>query len=329
MSKPAADSELTGIIRCFHLFGVGPAATSTMANQFHLLYSAFCTLTVSIILISTVFINKVIQKQFEHFLIRAISFGSLFFTHFIILSQTIYYRKQQRHLFSKITDIDNIFSDKLRMRVCYSTERRIVYRKVGILWSVLTIIQIGFVCNAFRSMDMILFWLHCLYSSLVITMTFIQIVFYVDLLARRIDRANRKLHELTMMKELRKRCPEEPKKSLHWNRKDEFSVNKSMGEMPISTTHICLLDLKRTYSLLYELSNMINSTFGWRLLVITVQYFIIIITHAYWLFLVLKTSEPDVRVALDYVFTFTPNVILLCVICYSCYGCSQKVNDQS
>lgn len=312
-SKRNAYQEFSCIIRSFHWFGMSSIVEKhKSANQYILFYLIFCA-----ILLSAIFINNILQRQCEYFLIRSIIFATLFFTHFIILSQMFYYRHQQLCLLSKITEIDNILSNKLQITIYYSTERMIVYRKFGILCSILMMIQIGFVYNASRSTEIVLFWLHCWYSTLVIQVACLQIVFYVDLLTRRSHKINEKLQELINCK---------PMQTMQSHMYGNCSVVDHPSECDnFSLTHFYLYNLKRANLLSYNLCYMINRLFGLCLLIITTQYFIVIITNAYWLFQILRNSEPDIRIAIDFICTFAPNVLLLSVICYSCYGCTQTV----
>lgn len=329
MTKLSVYNEMSRIVRIFHLFAIGPAPPHATFNILSKLYLTISGIALLAIFLSAIVINQIFYRL-DQPVGKAVCFGSLLLTHFVIVFQLICYRNEQYQIFSKLREIDEILMRGLKVKIIYLFERYRCYKKFGTLLTIIILIQIAHVINAFLLLPTIqrIYFMHCLLSLTIMRLTCIQVIFYVSLLMTRIEWANAKLLDIMRAKNLRRKSHKLGNwPSNHWpntifslqrrNERDEWQT-------PASTYHQ-LAQLKWINALLYDLNGLINTTFGWSLLIITLQYFIDFTLNGYWLFLALQKSEPDFGIVIDCLCMLMPIVLLLWTMCYSCYTCSQMV----
>lgn len=327
MKKLNVFSEMSQIVRIFDLFAIGPASPHTISNWLSKIYLLISGIAVLSIFTSAIFINRVLHNL-DQPVMKHVCFGSLLFTHLIIILQLIFYRNQQYQIFLKLSEIDTILMRELKVKISYVIERYRCYKKIGIFWAIVCLIETIHMFNAFRTTIVLIHFIHCLYSFTIIRLTCIQIIFYVNLLVVRIELVNKKLEDFVLAKNLRLKSQTHVNRSYRHFSNSIFTLPRFKGEnaSQLSASIVYqLTQLKWIYTLLYDLHCLINTTFGWPLLIITLQYFIDFTLNGYWLFLALRTSEPDYRIVIDCLCILMPIILLLWMLCYWCYTCSQMV----
>lgn len=317
-------SEMRTIVRLFHLFGIGPVFARKATDKSLKFYQAFIAVFALLLLTSAILMNRIFQ-QLDHSLATGASFASLFLTHCIIHIQAFAYRHRQLDIFKRLVEIDAVFSRHLKININYSTERRQTHRKIG--WLLIFVVAIEFTsfANSLRGKALTQYWLHCILSATVIRLTCIQIVFYADMMMRRNRLLNERLQGIVALR--KRRCDPLGDRGQNVAATNAvFALDKEFtAAMTSSLTYPQLIHLKAIYTVLYDLCCTINTTFGWSLLIISIHYFIEFTLNGYWLFLALQADEPDLRVAIDCSTLLLPIIVLLSILCKSCYACTVTV----
>lgn len=330
--------EMHNFIIFFQLFAIAPFSKNSLYNYLLIIYS-FCSLfAIIMIFISGIFINDVIQENSLSALVGGLQFFGLILTHMIIVVQAFLTRQNQMEIIDKLTEIDNIFQNKLYIEIPYNKIRRKYVIKNSIIICILIIIKLYFIITLLISESSSnYYWLHCYYSILVIRLRCIQNMFYVDMIRDRLDYINEKLTGIVyhtkkndikfillmdddkyQYRRGRKRNQQYPNNN---NNNDDYynSINTK------GPTYEQIIILKQIYGKIWDICNLINDSFGWSLLAITTQYFIDFTSNSYYLFLAIANIVPD-DTAMDSICLLIPIVFQLSILAYSCYKCSQSVS---
>lgn len=263
--------EIRSFVVFFLIFGLWPSWKDSKYRIILIVYSIFSIFLVFCIFVSAVYINDVLDDNQQ--LSTAVAYSFLLSnlaTHFIIVLQSLFYRNDLTRLVKKLAFVDSLLNKKLQIYISYQKEKRSIWARV------LTILAILVSIKSFLSLHLHLrnefgsFWYHCLYSIFIMRIRCFQVLFFVFLLNARLNLLNQKLKEILLVRNLNKentmRCPSVS------DMKNVIFIVDAMT--PKQTVYDRLLKIKQIYGELYEICELINTTFGWSLLAIVTQCFI-------------------------------------------------------
>lgn len=310
--------EIRSFIAFLRIFGLWPSCPNSRCKVFFVIYSL-----VHIGLIICIFwISFYVKKGFDgHSLSSIVQYmflSSILLTNFAVILEAFINRNAQMRLIEKISYADWLLKNKLQLIISYREEKHAIFIRLPILFIVLISMRASFVfylSHRSRASD---FWLQ-LYSIWILQLRVIQIIFFVHLLRTRLRLVREKLKEVLMPQYLSGKS----KDGWHFFR-DTSTIFVLDASSTKQTLYNRLVNLKQIHGELYEISELINITFGWSLLTIIAQSFIDFTANSYWIYLAIEKS--DFLLVFDCLTVLLPIIILLVIMIYYCSSCSRYVS---
>lgn len=278
MLKKFSD-EINSLLVFFQFFGLAPFARDQNLSRILYIYSLLHLFAIFMVFISGVFINDIFTDNFGSLstLVGGLVFSGLIFCHFLVVLQAFTSRNEQMEIFDKFDEIDSIFQKKLNATIKYVELKRKYRNKIIIVCVIILIIKAIFIGAIIINLSNPSYWIHCFYSLFVIRIRCIQNMFYVDLVKDKIEMINSKLNEIISLDK------DKINKIIFLERfqNNDFKIYKKPVYDQVQL-------LKQAYGFVWDISNLINDSFGWSLLAITTQGFIEFTSNGYWLFLSLE-----------------------------------------
>lgn len=181
-------------------------------------------------------------------------------THLAIVLESISQRKAQTKIIKKFTFVDQLFKTMLNITFPYRQERREILIIIVTSASVISSIMVA-VCVYSYSTYSTGFTFHFMYSTWIIRLRIIQVIFFVCLLRNRLNLINHQLKNIPNI----------------WNTQDDGEDRTQIFRM--------LLNLKRIYGKLFDICELINRAFGLSLLAVMTHSFIDFTSDCYWMYL--------------------------------------------
>lgn len=321
--KPVFLDEIKGFIVFFLIFGLWPTWQNIKYKILLVFYSIFSIFLVFGIFSSAIYVNKVLE---DNTLSTAVAYSfllSILATHLIIVLQSLFYRKAQMKLVQKLSHVDRLFSTKLQIFISYRKERKALLIRFSILIFTFVAIKVALIMHLHFLGRLSSFWYHCLFSTWIMRLRCVQVLFFVYLLRARLILVNEKVKEILTARNLHTGDANQWQ-PINDTRNIVFVLDSSTEKI---TTYDRLLNLKQIYGELYEICELINVTFGWSLLAIITQCFIDFTSNSYWTFLALEQQSPDIANAVDCISLLIPIVIVLSLMAFYCTSCSRYVKQ--
>lgn len=295
----------------FVLFGLWSSWTNSKHKFLIQVYSILPTITVFLCL---TFFSQFYDYNSLGKTISNTSFILILTVHSIVSIETLLSTNIQIQLIEKFSLVDRLFSTKLRVAIPYHREKRSLFTQNCIFVPIMVVSKIGIAVYFYIRRHSINFTVSSMYPTLFLRLRLIQVLFFVYLMRARLN-----LIKLELMKfRWSDRCP-------------IISVAKSnvvfMENAPVKqSTYDRLIYIKRIYGELYEISELINSTFGWSLLTIVTISFLRSTVHVYMVFSNLHDNAHNIARSLVFlIIILIPNVVVLVTLAMCCSSCSDCV----
>lgn len=296
--------EVNKIILIFQTFSLAPMADNVEWHRLLLQFYSFITFLLLLAIFSTaLFLTGIVDQNMKSQTIGAVVFFVQLTTHMIIVIQSYYTREKHLAIFQRITQIDDDFSIKLGTNIDYANMRKKYYRKIGI-YIVVMIGTIGLlIIHQFREQEAfsILFLLQICYPKIVLRVSCIQVLFYIDVVRDRLDMIAEWL-----------RCP------------TKFSISKIEQTNLNNVEYSEIQLLKQLYGQVWEIGCVVNKCFGWSLLVIVAQHFIQSTIYGYLIFLAID-GAISITDAIPAILNGIAVAVILWALCSSAEKCLESV----
>lgn len=260
-------------------------------------FSSFCVgfwMLMSLLVISPIYVSGTLRAFMGHivFILRAI-------LPMLIIAQVYFTRTVHLQIFTILNEVDEMFVKIFSKTINYKR----LQRKYSVWFftptTALAIIRIYYVYHLMHHKDanFRFFWFHCVQSLLVSRVRCIQTAFYADLINDRIKWIHEVLQTIVVQR-------------------------NHLSQRELQTK---IVFLRQIYSMIYDISILINKSFGWSLLFITISYFVDSVGNSYKYLLVFQLTLPidDERSALVGLISTS---IALITLCYSCGRCADNVS---
>lgn len=246
-------------------------------------------------------------------IVASLVLATVIVTQTLNILQAFLNRQEQLEMVSLFTSIDVLLERQLLTRIDYKKIKNKFYVKFGVALMILLFVQIIFIVLVVNSRGNY-FWLYHAFPALSLRIRCFQNMFYVDMVTEMLRILNARLENLIDNRE--------SKLNLILF-VDRLRERKNLNEENPLYEEILLL--KQIYGKVWDICNLINDSFGWSLLAITTQYFIEFTSSGYYLFLALENFLPRI-VAYECCCALVPLVIVLSLLAYSCFCCTQNVS---
>lgn len=314
--------EIRPFIVIFSILGLWPAWPNSKYKILLQCYSVAFICYVLAMFWSAMYFNR----DFAHHTLSAIvqfSFmASVLIAHFTALCEALVNRTEYLRLIEKFAYADRLLSSKLQLSISYRKEIHDIFIRFTAIVFLLVLLRTYLTYDLDYHYQINNFFYECAFSILLLRMRSIQVVFFVCLLRKRLRLVSEKLKEMLVT------C------NLYGKTKSQWTFSRDTSKIFVldmtSAKHSVydrLLSLKQIYGELYEISELMNITFGWSLLTIVAQSFFDFTGSCYWIFLALE--ESDYPLVIDCMSMFLPIISLIITMVYLCSSCTYRVSSYS
>lgn len=322
MSRKTFRSEFKNFFILFHIFGLARFSDNPYISSLLFVYSVIQALIFFALLTSVVVLKITFDANAISTIVNYVFLGSVTLTPFVIMLQTIFDTNKQHSLVTSIDQIDELIHRKLGHHFNYAREKRSIWLKILLVVIILGFIQSFLIYRLYRLSSLGTLY-PAYYSFLLIWMRSIQIAFYMLLLNDRLKIVDEKLAEFrnTTGLSLNKWPVAQDTTTDKLNMIFVFHSSFSKG-----SKRERFLNLKRIYGKLFDISNLVNASFGLSLLAIFTHSLIDITTFAYLLFIAINDIDINYDLLIISICLMLPAIIVTAVIAYSCSNCFKTVS---
>lgn len=247
-------NEMSIFVKFFKFLSFFPYSSNIFVNNLLKVYSIIILLILTMLFALILFVLKHVEVISLHLLIVGVYYTGILITTFISVFQALATRSGQRMIYEIFEEIDCFFRSQLSVNINYRCLRKRLLVKYLIIFSLVQIIDSFLVVSVIKKGLIDLFYLCTLAPFFLTRLWCLQIMFYVDLLNGKINLMNTKLENII-------------KKD---NGSDAFIL--VVGEHDHRNMKITLnkqlSSLKEIYGRVWDISTLINYSFGWSLLAI-------------------------------------------------------------
>lgn len=282
---------------CFLFFGVWSSWQNSQHKWQLRTYSLLSIATMFSSYLIAFFINRFAQENTLSTNIANSSFFIMLIVHSVIAIETFAKYKVQEKVLQHFSFIDQLFNNKLCVRLPYHEEKWEILCRIMML---VFLILLKFTLCAYTDyLNPVLKCFYCtMYSSWVMRLRLIQMTFFVYTVRSRLMLINSELSNI--------------RNTISATDYSTFGESFDLNRLNY---------LKQAYETLHEIYELLNSSFGYSLLAIVTQNFLDFTSNCYWVFLLI--GSPNVEVLLICIVLLIPNVITLSTLAFYCSSCSQ------
>lgn len=268
-----------------------------------IIYGLFTIVSLSIgiwMLVSLLIISPILYNGSLHVFLGHVVFIVRIIVPIMVITQAYCTRWKQLQIFEILSKVDATFENGFGKTIDYKTLRAKYLISFFAPVVTLAVIRIYFVYNlVVHSTDtnFRFYWFHCVQSLLVSRTRCMQVAFYANLLNDRVVWLHHELREMLQQKHLSQR-----------------------------TMQTKLVLLRQIYALIYDVSVLINESFGWSVLVIAISYFVDAVGNFYLICMVIQYSSTPRSTRVSAGIGFFNPALTLMVLCYSCGRCANNVS---
>lgn len=251
--------EMSIFIKLFQFFGLYPS------NFLLKIYTVLNLLAIIMIFISAFFIAKVLQEDNSlSLLVGGLVFVGILLTHSMNIFQAFTSRNEQADIYRQFDQIDMMLSRDLFLNIDYnySVVRRRLLKKYLLISLVLITIHIASITSVSINGLFFSYYIHLIFSVIVIRFRCIQNIFYVDLINEKLQLVNQKLEKVIRRNHDKLFLIVE-----RFQKRDMKSINTSLYDT--------IMVMKTVYGKIWDITNLCNDCFGYSLL------FIVSVTHTF------------------------------------------------
>lgn len=276
--------EVRYFLLSFKLFGLSPFAKDDKWKIVLLLYSIFLLgVTISLVCSAFLFCN-IFQQASSETLVSFVSqlvFSGLIVTNIIILLQAVLFRPEAIQIEDRFNEIHRLMIEKLSVDISGADiRRRFLWKIVSIVLFLVIGIALNIGALTFYE-ESLGYLLHSLWPLVIIRARCIHNIFLVDLITEYLTYFNRILMNIIATAN---------KEELNQERFLIDYTKTDFRHLTHKTPYTELMVLKDVYGYIWDITNLINDTFGWSLLAVATQNFIEFTCNGYWLFLAMDNQ---------------------------------------
>lgn len=263
MNEFKINKKLTYFSIIFQIFGICPALPDTKIIisrilQFLIILNTTILLTISLIIYNYeefIFHSRDIIGKFTDVL----ELVAPIMAHMVAIFESIWTKRDQIKIWNKMTEFN--FTMKDFKLICYKKEQRRFSIKFFLLnITILSEIAIIMIASSEAEYKWARHWYCRLYSNIVGRLGNLQLILYIEFLCSRIRNINKELVHISNLTEL------------YFIEKIHLKIYKSIKKA------------KMAHSIFWDISETMNSRFGWSLLFSITNYFICLTVDFYWIF---------------------------------------------
>lgn len=310
--------EMQNFFAVFIAFGLW---CSWENSKYKSILRAFSILSIALVLIPfslAIFFKRFYESDTLPNTISSSVLVLFFFTHSIIILESIFQAESQKKLVQNFTSVDNLFRLKLGIQIPYHKEKWQIFIKAFSL-VMFEIIVLFFIHLARVYCDFVYSYFYfSVYANLIICLRSVEVLFFMHLLQNRQKLINKELSDIRLIEMLRSvvLC-------------DCLGVNKTNAiedeTLNNNSVYERISSLKLIYTELFEISKRIGHTFGWSLLIIVIHACVFFTAQFYWPYVEMWNI---LRYSLDLIFTF-PILIVLGTLAFYCSSCYDQVRNST
>lgn len=312
---PMLYTEMASILHLFRIFALGPSSSTPLKDR---LQAIFSILTIFGICLLHAF-YKIVQsdKSTFHGFVNKFHFSTLQLTHLIVVVDSFLRRKSELKIYAHCSRIDEHIRLKFGISPDYAERRVRFWKTFLITWTIMIVCY-----SSLTSMHAALIPVHsswhlfyfCSYSIIVIRFRYDQMIFYIQLVSDRLE----------IVKGIMFKIYEEQRNFA----RNGIKQNNGSDE---TLTFDQMLSLKQIYGQLYEVSNLINQTFGWSLLAVMSQHFLEFTRHMYTIANIAaghrqRSIEMTCFLMIWSLVQMASIAYINALLTFKCSACSVKVN---
>lgn len=282
----------------FNLFALEPFSLNRKAQYFLTIHSFIQVPIIVCVLITLSNLQRTNESVLSTF-VAYLFIIAIITAHFINSIQVFCTRRKHFEMLDIISAVDSIIWQKFGYSHRYDAEVRSIWIKlIAVLFGVVALetIVLFFLFKVQPEENL---WWPYYYPFIYIKFRCLQIIFYAVLLRNRLDVINDKIDGFFADGCMQTKSTNHEIISFD----NDNSIDNAMK-------YNRFLTLKCVYGKLYDVSKLLNETFGWSLLVIYTKIFIGLTSSGYWLFVSLDFTNIN----LDVVIFYTVTVIRLIVV---------------
>lgn len=205
-------------------------------------------------------------------------FLAFFVEHLIIILESKFKREVQSDIMEEFTLIDQLLNVKLRVPVPYKEKRREMFIENAIVLSILFLIHVQILAYLYYQNQISNLSYPSFYPTCIVRFKCLQVWFFICLMRNRLNLINNEIINV------------QHETSTSFKHSDQRQRVLTVGQPRLSSklpTFERLMVLKQIYGELYEICELMRSSFGWSLLAIITHGSIDIACHFYWGYMVL------------------------------------------
>lgn len=302
--------EKRNYIVCFLFFGLW---STWNKSKYTILFKIYSIFLLSLVFGS--FFSAIIFNQFfEHLTLSATVATFLFITillaHLIIVIESLYKSNLQEKLIKKFSFVDQMLSTEMGKRLPYCQEKRNLFVQNCMIVSTVFLLKISVVVYTYYRDTPLNFMYTAMYSSWIIRLRSLQVLFFVYLIRNRLIMINDELINFRN----------------HSNQKPSLRfVGNSENCNPKLLEFERLVNIKIIFKNLCDICELVSRAFGMSLLAIFTQSFIDFTCNCYWVFYTLENTPSDYGAILMCISFLIQNIVTLIILTFYCSSCSHHV----
>lgn len=298
------------ILLLFQVFSTAPFSLNNK-NTLFMEMTSFCSLLISLTLSLLVIcysstLTYLMQNSVQK-IVSVIFFFCVLITHFTIIAESYLTRRKQLQIIKNISTIDDILRQKLGKSQTKHNYSQYIF---GICSLMLFTVFSMFLMDL-RNTDW-LYTLQYVYPIILIRVRCLQVIFYVDVLDKRLLAiSDIVVHNIN--------CEEAIKCQIKI-----INISKNIIQNPNSISYVELVALKKIYSCIWFTNYLMNDCFGWSLLFIFTLFFLTLTIDFYWLYLICInqfTNNEPYEILCETIGILS----ILWLVCNGCLKCTQNV----
>lgn len=303
---------------CFVIFGLWTVWNNQKYKCILQLYSAIL-MTLTIFSFICVKHSSDFNELFENVTLSTTVATLLYFVlllaHLVIAFESMYKSKAQEKLIQTFSIVDQMFSVKMSTFniLCNVSKRKLFICNIFII-SVILCLKIPIIIYSHCSSNSLRFVYPSMYSSWIVRLRSVQVLFFVILIRNRLILMNKEL--INIQNEINKN---------HSHRSVRDAVTDSRRKLEKYIVQQKIMCLKEIYGILHDACELINDTFGWSLLAIFMQSFISFTSNCYWIFFFYGEKESNIGLIAIGITFLIQNIFSLSILAFYCSSCFQCV----
>lgn len=318
LNSVAFSHEVRRFSYWFKCFGLSPFAEEGSWSVILLIYSGVLLAVTILLVCSAFFVANIFEQSSAGTLASLVGqlvFCGLIATNGIILLQAVIFRPEAKQIEERFDAIYSLMREKLLVDI---SANRMKSKSFWKLFSIIVFLVGGAAANICALVyydEPLGYFLHSLWPIVIIRARCIHNIYLVDLITQYLTLFNGKLTDIVARTAQEGLSPE-------WIKMNY--AQKDFGYLANRTPYSELMILKDVYGYIWDITNLINDTFGWSLLAVATQNFIEFTCNGYWLFLAMDSGTTGISTISEFTSVVEFRSVCGDMICSRCPVCHRS-----